>query len=95
MLVHPCPVAITSTTIPEVARASGRLIQEHLRLTADQAHLSSLIANSSHLAHPRHPGTTLLFNPCSFTSDLLLQQHGCESMDCLGTSGELCITAFP
>lgn len=66
-------------------------IQEHLRLTVDQTHLSSLIVNSSHLAHPRHPGKTLLFNPCSFTSDLLLQQHGCESVSCLGASGELCV----
>lgn len=33
---------------------------------------------------------TLLFNPCSFQSDLLLQQQGCVSAHCPGTRRELC-----
>lgn len=33
---------------------------------------------------------TLLFNPCSFQSDLLLQLHGCESVHCPGMHWELC-----
>jgi len=40
MAVHSCPVSITGSLVSE-------LTQEHLRLTADQAHLSSLTANSS------------------------------------------------
>lgn len=40
------------------------------------------------------PDQTLLFYPCSFQSDILLRQHGCESVHCPGTHWELCVVSL-
>lgn len=42
MVMHSHPMPIPGIVIPGLARESVQFIQKHLRLTADQAHLSRL-----------------------------------------------------
>lgn len=58
--MHSCSMNIIVTAILQLAQEIVQLIQKHLRLIADQAHLFFLIVNCS---CPTHHGSTLLFNP--------------------------------
>lgn len=51
MMMHLYPMPIRDTGIPWFKRENVKMIQKHLRLTTDQAHVL-FIANSSFPTHP-------------------------------------------
>lgn len=51
-MMHSHPMPIKSTVLSELAQESAQLIQKHLRLKDDQAHLLLFITNSSCWIHP-------------------------------------------
>lgn len=52
LMMHSHPMPIKSTVLSELAQESAQLIQKHLRLKDDQAHLLLFITNSSCWIHP-------------------------------------------
>lgn len=84
---HPIP----GIAVPELAPDRVQLVQKQLRLTADQAHLLFFIANSSCLLAWMGKPDYLTLTALDLT--FCISQYSCQSVDYLGTSWELHVTA--
>lgn len=85
MIRHSHPMPITGIVIPELAWASVELIQKHLRLIADQAHLLFYIANSFSCSGGRL-GKPYFLNLTNSDVIFCFSKHGCKPADCPGAS---------